>query len=347
MSCKILDKIFNDPRTGFVGEEKLFRRARVYDPTITRKRVKQYLERNEIHQVFRKPRIKKGIPKIHGKIGHYQADLTFLTKYKKQNSNYHILLNLVNVNTKYAYAEALKNKTAESVLNALETIRLQALNDGRPITVLQTDNGSEFNNNTIVQWMHKYGITSRYCQKGDKKCLGVAERFNRTIKLLIEKYLTSKNSNRWIDRLKDFVSNYNSSYHTTIKNIPERLEIFDEVDLIRSSIKHNRELEDLPIAKGDFVRLLNKKATFEKEGQRFTCKVYIVENVGLNSIKVQGKDRKFKLPEVLKVSPKSKEINNSLRGQQLRLFKADKRLRERERISPNRNSRKRLSRGRS
>jgi hypothetical protein len=96
---------------------------------------------------------------------------------------------------------------------------------------------------------------------------------------------------------------------------------------------------------GDFVRLLNKKGTFEKEGQRFTCKVYIVENVGLNSIKVQGKDRKFKMPEVLKVSPTSKEINNSLREQQLRLFKADKRLRERERISPNRNNRKRLIRG--
>ena len=55
--------------------------------------------------------------------------------------------------------------------------------------------------------------------------------------------------------MKDSVSNYNSSYHTTNKNIPECLELFDEVDLIRSSIKHNRELEDLPVAKGDFVRL--------------------------------------------------------------------------------------------
>ena len=27
MSSKTLDKIFNDPKTGFVGEEKLFRRA--------------------------------------------------------------------------------------------------------------------------------------------------------------------------------------------------------------------------------------------------------------------------------------------------------------------------------
>ena len=41
MSSKILDKIFNDPKTGFVAEEKLFRRAQVYDPNITRKMVKK------------------------------------------------------------------------------------------------------------------------------------------------------------------------------------------------------------------------------------------------------------------------------------------------------------------
>jgi hypothetical protein len=346
MITKLLDKLFNDPKTGFVGEEKLFRRAKVYDPTITRKQIKHFLKENEIHQLFRKPQKKKQNPKIHGKIGHYQTDLTFLTKYKKQNRNFHILLNVVNVNTKYAYVEALKNKGKETVLNALEIIRLKALNDGRPITILQADNGSEFMNNTAVKWMHKYRITPRHCQKDDKQCLGVVERFNRTIKLMVEKYLTSKNSNRWIDSLKDFVANYNSSYHTSIKNIPERLEIFDEVDLIRSSIKHNNELEDLPFDKGDFVRLLNKKGTFEKEGQKFTCKIFIVEKVGLNSIKVQGKDNKFKLPEVMKVSPRSKEINNSLRERQLRLFKADKRLREREGLSPNKSSRKKMSRSR-
>ena len=69
--------------------------------------------------------------------------------------------------------------------------------------------------------------------------LGVALRFNRTFKLMIEKYLTRMDSNRWIDNLQDFVHNYNSSYHSSIKKIPERLEIFDEVDSIKDTIKHN------------------------------------------------------------------------------------------------------------
>ena len=52
--------------------------------------------------------------------------------------------------------------------------------------------------------------------------------------------------------------------------------------------------------------------------------------MGLNSVRVQGKDNKFSFSEILKVSPESDEIDDSLRQQQLRMFKDDKRLRERE-----------------
>jgi hypothetical protein len=103
---------------------------------------------------------------------------------------------------------------------------------------------------------------------------------------MIEKYFTSMNTDRWIDHLEDFVENYNSSYHSSIRKIPERLEIFDEVDLIRESIAHNNKISNSDIQKGDFVRLLNKRGAFEKEGQRFTCKIYLVDKVGLNSVRV-------------------------------------------------------------
>ncbi len=168
-------------------------------------------------------------------------------------------------------------------------------------------------------------IQQHYNYIDDKKCLGVVERFNRTIKLMIEKFLTRVDSNRWIDHLQDFVQNYNSSFHSSIKNIPERLEIFDEVDLIRKNINHNLQIRNSMIQKGDFVRLLNKRGVFAKEGQRYTGKIFIVESVGLNSVKVQGKDNKFNIAEVLKVPSISREINNAMRKRQLSLFRADKR----------------------
>ena len=105
--------------------------------------------------------------------------------------------------------------------------------------------------------------------------------------------------------------------------------------MIRANIAHNYKI-DAFIKKGDFVRLLNKRGAFEKEGQRFTCKIYLVEEVGLNSVRVQDKDSKFNIVEVLKVSALSREIDNSLRKKQLSLFKADKRIREREGIEPDR-----------
>jgi hypothetical protein len=120
--------------------------------------------------------------------------------------------------------------------------------------------------------MVQHDITTQYCDR-DKKCLVVDERFNRTIKLMIEKYLTRMNTNRWIESIKDFVNNYNPSYRSNIKEIPERLEIFGEVDLIRDSIAHNNKLSISKINAGDFVPLLNKRGAFEKEGQRYTCKI--------------------------------------------------------------------------
>jgi hypothetical protein len=56
--------------------------------------------------------------------------MTFLPRYKNQNSNYYILLNLINVNTKYAYVEPLKDKTQASILDALEQIQIRAIKDG-------------------------------------------------------------------------------------------------------------------------------------------------------------------------------------------------------------------------
>ena len=65
-------------------------------------------------------------------------------------------------------------------------------------------------------------------------------------------------------------------------------------------------------------------------------KIYIVEEVGLNSIWVEGRSQKFNTFEALKVSPLSQDIDNSLRKKQLDIYHADKRIRESEGIDPDR-----------
>ena len=48
----------------------------------------------------------------------------------------------------------------------------------------------------------------------------VAERFIRTLKNKIYKYMTSISKNVYIDKLDDIVDEYNNTYHTTIKMKP-------------------------------------------------------------------------------------------------------------------------------
>ncbi len=48
----LLEKIYNNPKTGFVGAEKLLKRAKQIDPKITMKHVKLFLNDNPINQVF-------------------------------------------------------------------------------------------------------------------------------------------------------------------------------------------------------------------------------------------------------------------------------------------------------
>ena len=48
----------------------------------------------------------------------------------------------------------------------------------------------------------------------------VAERFIRTLKNKIYKYMTSVSNNVYIDKLDDIVDEYNNTYHRTIKMKP-------------------------------------------------------------------------------------------------------------------------------
>ena len=48
----------------------------------------------------------------------------------------------------------------------------------------------------------------------------VAERFVRTLKTKIYKYMTSVSKNVYVDKLDDIVNEYNNAYHRTIKMKP-------------------------------------------------------------------------------------------------------------------------------
>ena len=48
----------------------------------------------------------------------------------------------------------------------------------------------------------------------------IAERFIRTLKNKIYKYMTSISKNVYIDKLYDIINEYNNPYHRTVKMMP-------------------------------------------------------------------------------------------------------------------------------
>ena len=87
----------------------------------------------------------------------------------------------------------------------------------------------------------------------------VAERFIRTLKNKIYKYMTSISKNVHIDKLDDIVDEYNNTYHTTIKMKP--IDVKDNT-YINADKKINDK--DPKFKVGDRVRKSNYKNTSAK-----------------------------------------------------------------------------------
>ena len=75
-----------------------------------------------------------------------------------------------------------------------------------------------FYNNSFKKWLKDNDIEMYSIQSEGKSV--VAERFLRTLKTKIYKYMTLVSKNAYIDKLDDIVDEYNSTYHRTIEIKP-------------------------------------------------------------------------------------------------------------------------------
>ena len=87
----------------------------------------------------------------------------------------------------------------------------------------------------------------------------VAERFIRTLKTKIYKYMTSVSKNVYIDKLDDLVGEYNNTYHRTIRMKP-----VDVKDNTYTGFKKEVNDKDSKFKVGDHVRISKFKNIFPK-----------------------------------------------------------------------------------
>ena len=91
-------------------------------------------------------------------------------------------------------------------------------NSKRKPNKIWVDRGNEFYENSFKKWLQDNDITM-YSTNNVVKSVA-AERFIRTLKNKIYKSMIAISKNVYIDKLDDFVKEYNNKYHISIKMKP-------------------------------------------------------------------------------------------------------------------------------
>ena len=133
----------------------------------------------------------------------------------KFNKRIRFLLCVIDRFSRYAWDVPLNDTKGAIIVNAFQNI----LNDSkRKPNKIWVDKGSEFYNRSMKSWLGKNDI-ELYSTHNEGKSV-VAERFIRTLKSRVYKYINSKSKNVYIDKLDDIMNEYNNTYHRTIKMKP-------------------------------------------------------------------------------------------------------------------------------
>ena len=202
-------------------------------------------------EICEKKTFSKGINDV------FQADLADLQNLSRYNDNFRYLLTCICVFSKFAFAIPVKDKRGVSIANAFEKIFSQRLPN-----FLQSDRGSEFLNHEVQSIFRKHNIKHYWSFNDDIKASCV-ERFNRTIKTKIFRYLTHHNTNRWIDAIEDFVVSYNNSLHRTIGMTPNQVNS-DNQEEVAKRMYPPKVKPEWKYKIGDKVRISRYKHIFEK-----------------------------------------------------------------------------------
>ena len=173
--------------------------------------VKKWLRGQDAYSLHKTPRrrFKRRKTIVSGPNEQWQCDLIDFSGLKKHNKDMTFVLTVIDVFSKVAFAEPLKNKTSLSVIEGLKKVFKKA---GRVPRKLQTDKGREFTNQKVQAYLKERGVGHFVSENDDIKC-GIVERFNRTLKERVWRYFTHHETYHYLKALPSMVGAYNRSYH--------------------------------------------------------------------------------------------------------------------------------------
>jgi hypothetical protein len=313
-------KLYKDPKFGLLSKSKFVDKAKASFPHLTKKSIGEFVANQELQQITEKQKF-KGYYKIVAPPHSFQMDIFFMDKYKRTNQ-YSSFLLFVDILSRKMFVHPLKDRKITSILSGIKELT----GDLKMTNVYSDD---EFNKKEVISYFQNRGVNfssivskEEHISKGNR--LGIIDTATRTIKRMINKYLLSENTTRYINVLDDLVENYNSTEHVGLGGETPDSVFEDEKkqqQIYEKANKHNAQLQkSIDLDVGDYVRKSTDKGKFEKEKQSFSREIYnIYDTDGYKYILIDfdGKvlERRYKYSELLKIDPtktKVKPLNEIL-----------------------------------
>jgi transposase InsO family protein len=198
--------------------------------------------------------------------------------------------------TAYNRADTREFARHKQIANKLDEIVASLIREGMGApNVLQSDNEFNFDQgeNPVQESCIKNGIQQRFSLKYSPTTQGLVERFNRTLKTCIKKWIYAtytdldayRNDSTFEYHLQRFTDSYNGSYHTVIKATPHEI-YFGKKNATRVDSIFNQvcNMIDEPGLQGGNVDIMN-------------CPVQSTEEQRIQNLNPTGQNNKWKFGE--------------------------------------------------
>ena len=245
------------------------------------------------------------------------------------SANFKYLLVSIDIFTRKVCVVPLKSKDADTVAEGMKTI----IKTFSP-KIVTTDVGKEYISSEFNNLLKRHGIEHRYIDVDQHCSLGLVDRMCRTIRGLVNKWLTSRQTTRYIDVLDQLIENYNNTYHSTIKCTPNEAENHvKEINRIMLN-KYNQAKTREPVFNiGDRVRNMLTLSIFDKQGKsKWSKDIYTIVDSKTHSYKLSNGKwyRYYQLSKVDEVNKIEKERPEKHTMESLKKERTTERRRKKE-----------------
>jgi len=260
----ILQELYYNPESAacYAGVQALHREAKKKNRKIKRKDVVEFLSAQDPYTIHRtkRRRFKRNKVVPSGLDTDWQSDLMDMQNLAKHNNGYKYIITVIDCLSRYKWARALKNKTPSEVIRAFTEIF--ETTDRRPWRIY-TDNGKEYCNSSFREFLKTHDIRHVTTRSPDIKA-GMAENFNKTLKLRLYKLFTHKGSYKWVDVYLKIVNSLNKSVNRITGQKPTDINHKNAPKLWKKLYKNFKETQPYKFEVNDKVRIAEHRHTFTR-----------------------------------------------------------------------------------